>query len=40
MKKLIILCLLCLPLFVTARPVITVISLKLTEVEKGYVEDS
>ena len=40
MKKLIILCLLCLPLFVTARPVITVISLKLTEVEKGYVEES
>lgn len=40
MKKLIILCLLCLPLFVAAKPAITVISLKLTEAEKGYVEES
>lgn len=40
MRKLIILCLLCLPLLVSAKSNITVINLKLTDAEKTYVEES
>lgn len=40
MRKLIILCLLCLPLLVSAKSTITVINLKLTDAEKSYVEES